>query len=193
MNLLFSMEQLRDLWVILESSAPIILTAILSIFNDVVISMLLGRISTVYLASVSLAKIIIMMTCSSLFMGAGTALDTLCSQSFTALKGGNRIQVGIHLQRALLVLAFTLLLPVSLIWFNIERILLLIGQNAEVAYYASKYIHIYFLGLPAYIAADCTKRYLQGQGIFLSTISESDNLVRNLQGWNPSSHGRYPR
>lgn len=155
-----------DLWLLLRSSVPIIITSVLGIVNDVVTAALLGRISTIYLASLSLAKIVIMISSTSIFWGGATALDTLCSQSYTALSGDRRTQVGVHLQRALLIFSIFLFLPISVLWLNIERILLAIGQEPEVAHNATTYLRIYLFVLPAYYGSDCLKRFLQGQGIF---------------------------
>lgn len=52
-------------------------------------------------------------------------------------------------QRMAVVMAATLV-PIYVVWFNSEAILLLLGQEAEVAHLASVYLKWVSIGLPAY-------------------------------------------
>ena len=59
-----------------------------------------------------------------------------------------------------------LLIPISVLWFQSERILIFFGQDAEVARLSARYLHILFIGLPGYGFFETSKRFLQAQGIY---------------------------
>ncbi|TFY70742.1 hypothetical protein EVG20_g2271 [Dentipellis fragilis] len=95
-------------------------------------------------------------------LGGTTALDTLGSQSFT---GGKRsTDLSVHFQRCV-VLLWILFIPVAVVWFNISRILLALGQDARLSYDTESYLRILAFGGPGYIAFESLKKYLQCQGI----------------------------
>lgn len=68
-------------------------------------------------------------------MGTASALDTLCGQSFGAKMFG---MLGIQMQRAMFVLTL-LSVPLSIIWFNTEHLLLFVGQDKSIATLAGSY------------------------------------------------------
>ena len=73
----------------------------------------------------------------SIAFGTATALDTLCSQAWTAAR--DKTLVGIHLQRALAILAIIFFGFVAPIWWNATRILLSLNQEPELALLAGTY------------------------------------------------------
>jgi MATE family multidrug resistance protein len=76
-------------------------------------------------------------TAWSVALGATTALDTLLSQAWTGAT--DKTLLGIHLQRALLVLSL-LFIPISIIWWNATSILLCLKQDQDVAVFTGKKI-----------------------------------------------------
>src|SRR5690606_18379754 len=77
------------------------------------------------LAASSLASMFAAVTCWSVSLGTATALDTLCSQSFTS---HHPHTLGLHLQRAILVLML-LFVPIAGVWMSSEYVFLLLGQE----------------------------------------------------------------
>ena len=75
----------------------------------------------------------------SIALGTATALDTLCSQAWTGAK--DKTLVGVHLQRALLILSL-MFLPIAIVWWNATRILLALNQEPELARLAGKLLLI---------------------------------------------------
>lgn len=75
-------------------------------------------------------------------------------------------------QRMAVVMAVTLV-PIYVIWFNSEAILLLLGQEAEVAHLASVYLKWVSMGLPAY-TFNSISRYVLNSCIYLSTFTCND-------------------
>jgi MATE family multidrug resistance protein len=122
----------------------------------------LGHLGTQYLAAVALATMFCSVTGFSVGSGLTTALDTLCSQSLTG--SSDKHALGKHLQRALFV-QLLLCIPVIIIWNFAEPVLILFGQDIEIARIAGQFVKFLMPGLYPYLANRCLVSYLQAQGI----------------------------
>ncbi|KAJ6581120.1 MOP flippase [Mycena capillaripes] len=94
-------------------------------------------------------------------LGGTTALDTLGSQAFT---GGHSKDLSIHLQRCI-VLLWILLIPVCVLWWFIEPVLLGLGQSGPLSRDVQVFLRVLIIGAPGYIGFESLKKYLQCQGI----------------------------
>jgi MATE family multidrug resistance protein len=81
----------------------------------------------------------------------------LASQAYGA---GDLKQVGVVLQRGLLVLNLTAI-PIWILWFYCEKILLAVGQEAHTSKLAGDFVFYYSPGLPAMLSYEPLKKYLQ--------------------------------
>lgn len=99
----------------------------------------------------------------SVVFGMTTSLDTLCSQAYTGSQ--DVTSLGIYLQRSFLA-TMCLFLPVSVLWWNAEFILLAIKQDAELSRLCGLYLQWYLISIPASIIFECCKKFLQAQGKF---------------------------
>ncbi|KND02745.1 MATE efflux family protein [Spizellomyces punctatus DAOM BR117] len=104
----------------------------------------------------------VMVTGWVMALGSTPALDTLCSQSWTGAE--DRHEVGIHLQRALMILSL-MYIPIALLWFFAEPVLLALGQEPELSRMSALFMRWLILGAPGYIYFEAIKKYLQAQGI----------------------------
>ncbi|KAI9593896.1 mate-domain-containing protein [Syncephalis fuscata] len=148
---------------------PISLTSVLQSLTNVTAAICLGHLGSNYLAAGSLGNAFIMLTCTSWLMGMGTALDTLCSQTFTAGSQNSKL-LSMHIQRALVVL-FACFIPMTVLSYKAESILLLMGQDPEVARLSGQYALWQLLHIPGFIVIDVFRRFLQSQGkIFILII-----------------------
>lgn len=68
--------------------------------------------------------------------GLSSALETLCGQAYGAKQYH---LLGIYLQRAAFFLTVCAAVPIALIWLNMERILVAMGQDPEIAHAAHTY------------------------------------------------------
>ncbi|KAG2224850.1 hypothetical protein INT45_008032 [Circinella minor] len=136
------------------NSLPVIGTYILQYSLQLASVFTLGHLGPTELAASALASMFASVSAWSVAFGTATALDTLCSQSWTA--ASDKTLVGIHLQRALVVLAIIFSIFIVPLWWNGTRILLALNQEPELALLA---------GAPAFIAFEGLKKYLQAQGI----------------------------
>lgn len=94
-------------------------------------------------------------------LGGSTALDTLGSQAFT---GGKRsTDLSVHFLRSIVVL-WASFIPMAILWINAEPILLGLGQDPFIARGTQSFLRLMILGMPAYIAFESLKKYLQCQG-----------------------------
>ena len=118
-------------------------------------------IDTQHLAAVALATMYANVTGFSIGIGMSTALDTLCAQSHTGSEDPHAL--GKHLQRGLVVTAL-LTFPISIVWLFAKDLLILAGQNHEISALAGTYLVYLIPGIFPYIAYECLKRFLQGQG-----------------------------
>ncbi|KAG0183400.1 hypothetical protein DFQ28_008889 [Apophysomyces sp. BC1034] len=132
----------------------------------------LGHMGPKELGAAALGSMFATVSAFSVSYGATTALDTLCSQAWTGAR--DKTLLGIHLQRALLILAL-IMMPIAFTWWHSESILLLLNQDPELAHLA---------GAPANVAFEAVKKFLQAQGIMQAStycllIASPFNMVLN--------------
>lgn len=104
-----------------------------------------------------------------------SSLDTLCGQAFGAKQ---HHLLGIYKQRAILVLTLVSVV-VAVIWSYTSQILLLFGQDPEIASGAGSYIRWMIPALFAYGPLQCHVRFLQTQNIVLPVMVSSGVTALN--------------
>ena len=97
------------------------------------------------------------------------SLDTLCGQAFGAEQ---HHMLGVYKQRAMLVLCLASL-PVAALWAYTGEILLLFGQDPEIAAGAGSYIRWMIPTLFVYGPLQCHVRFLQTQSIVVPVMLSS--------------------
>lgn len=153
----FLVELQKQLWLAL----PMIAVNFLEYSLLVASIMFVGHLGELALAGAALASSFAVVTGLSLLIGMGCALETLCGQAF----GANNYQmVGIYLQRGMLVLFLTAV-PVSLVWYNMTRILIALGQDPEIAAKSGEYAFFLIPSLFAYAAIQPLVKFLQAQSL----------------------------
>ncbi|KAG0257282.1 hypothetical protein BG011_004049 [Mortierella polycephala] len=177
-----SLKQLsiREFKVLLRYSGPVILTYVLQNSMQLASLISLGHLGSIELAASSLASMFAAVTCWSVSLGTATALDTLCSQSYTS---HHPHTLGLHLQRAILVL-MVIFVPIAGIWLSSAYIFSLLGQEPALAEHAALFLKGLLPGAPAFLIFECVKKYLQAQGImhastYVLLIASPINVVLN--------------
>lgn len=151
---------ISQLGILLRHSLPLCLGASLQYLISLTSIFSVGHIGTDQLSAVALSAMFANVTAFSIGFGASSALETLCSQAFTL----EPATLGHHLNRSILVMiVFTL--PVTILWLYMEKLMLLLGQEAQVAYFAGEYILVLVPGILPVLIFECMKRFLQAQGI----------------------------
>ncbi|EJD39152.1 MATE efflux family protein [Auricularia subglabra TFB-10046 SS5] len=122
----------------------------------------IGHLSTTALAAGTLASMTASVTGLTIAHSFASALDTMLPPAWTS---GNPRLVGLWTQR-MLVLITVLNVPILIIWWNAERLLLLLRQDPDVAHLAAIYLRWLSLGLPAFTLNAVLRRGLTSFRLF---------------------------
>lgn len=98
-----------------------------------------------------------------------SALETLCGQAYGAKQ---YYLLGIHLQRAVLTLLF-LSIPLSVVWFFTETILISLHQDHEISSGAGTFNRWLIPSMFAFGLLQCLNRFLQTQNIVFPMVISS--------------------
>ncbi|ORX49776.1 MATE efflux family protein [Hesseltinella vesiculosa] len=164
-----------------KNSVPIVGTYLLQNSLQLASVFTLGHLGSTELGAAALGSMFASVSAWSLAMGSTTALDTLCSQAWAGAK--DKTLVGVHLQRALIILAI-MFIPIACVWWKAEDVLLFLGQEPELSYHAGLFLRYLLIGAPAFIAFEAIKKYLQAQGIMQAStyvlfVASPLNLLLN--------------
>ncbi|KAI3856681.1 hypothetical protein MKX03_026806 [Papaver bracteatum] len=158
-------EVKKQLWL----SGPLVTVNVLQFCIQLISIMFVGHLGELSLSGASMATSFATVTGFSLLMGMGSALDTLCGQSYGAKQYH---MLGIHMQRGMLVLLLVSV-PLAFIWANTGRILIAVGQDPEISSEAGVYACYMIPCLFAYGLLQCHIRFLQTQNIVIPMMISS--------------------
>ncbi|XP_029957239.1 multidrug and toxin extrusion protein 1 [Salarias fasciatus] len=153
----------EELYHVLRLTGPLVLSRILNFLLPFVVTIFCGHIGNEELAGYALASATINVTTTATGYGLAVACDTLISQTFGSK---NLKRVGVILQRSSLILLLVCL-PCWAVLINAQNLLLLMGQNDEVARIAHLYVMTFLPAVPAMFLHQLQVAYLQNQGIIL--------------------------
>ncbi|KAM5441484.1 hypothetical protein MferCBS31731_003555 [Microsporum ferrugineum] len=156
----------REAKVLVEYSAPLILSFVLQYSLTIASIFTVGHLGKVQLAAVSLASMTANISGYAVYQGLATSLDTLCAQAYGS---GNKKLVGLQTQRMVCFL-WTITIPIAIFWFFAGRVLGAIVPNKDVADLAGLYLKVAILGAPGYALFEAAKRYVQAQGLFSASL-----------------------
>lgn len=152
----------REAQVIGKYTAPLMVTFLLQYSLTVASIFTLGHMGKEQLSAVTLASMTANITGYVVYQGLATSLDTLCAQAYGS---GKKKLVGLQLQRMVWFL-MVITIPIAVVWFFSDRILVRLIPESEVAMLAGRYLKIVLLGAPRYACFESGKRYVQAQGLF---------------------------
>ncbi|PIA14589.1 MATE efflux family protein, partial [Coemansia reversa NRRL 1564] len=121
-----------------------------------------GHLGTGELAGMAMSVLINGFLVYAPSLGLVSATETFCSTAYTASR--DKTLVGFHFQRGLLASVLHLIVVAPILW-NLELILLSIGQNPLVAKLSGTYMRIQVFGVLPWTMFEACKCYLQSQGI----------------------------
>ncbi|GJV02999.1 DETOXIFICATION 49-like protein [Tanacetum coccineum] len=151
---------------------PMILTGLLLYSRSIISMLFLGHLGDLSLAGGSLAIGFANITGYSILSGLAMGMEPICGQAFGA---GNYTRLGLSLQRTILLLLFTSF-PISILWINMKKILMVCGQDQEIATMAQTYLLYNLPDLLAHSFLHPLRIYLRSQYItipltFCATLS----------------------
>lgn len=154
---------LREFWILLRGSVPVILAYALQNSLQTVSVIIVGRLSPEALATAAFAYMFAMASAWLIALGGTTAIDSLASVSFTG--SSNPHDLGVILQRSFIVLT-AFYVPVALLWVFAEPVFDALGQEDYIARDSARFLTVLIPGGLGYIYFECLKKYLQAQGLY---------------------------
>jgi len=151
---------------VLHLAWPVALTQFLLYLIFPISTAFSGHLGTTQLDAVSLACTVLNVTGMAISTGMATACDTLFSQAYGS---GNHKRIGIVLQRGLFVMCMACI-PCWAIQLNTETVLILLGQDSEVAYYTGRVVLFHMPGLLANFIFQMLAKYLQNQDVVFPVV-----------------------
>ncbi|KAI3864594.1 hypothetical protein MKX03_017051 [Papaver bracteatum] len=128
-------EVIEELKKIKDIAFPIAAMSVVTYLRGIISVVCMGRLSRLDLAGGALAIGFTNITGYSVLSGLSMGMDPLCSQGFGSR---NLLLVSMTLQRTIIMLLFASL-PISLLWLNLEQIMVKLHQNPDIARVASLY------------------------------------------------------
>ena len=156
-----SKNVLREFKILLKGSVPVILAYMLQNSLQTISVVIVGRGSPEDLATAAFSYMFAMCTAWLIALGGTTALDTLCSSTFTGSR--NPHDLGLLLQRAFVVLGL-FYIPVAILWFCAEPVFKALGQDDQLSRDSARFLWCLIPGGLGYIYFEAMKKYLQAQG-----------------------------
>ncbi|KAJ2862384.1 ethionine resistance protein, partial [Coemansia erecta] len=144
------------------SALPIVVSTMSQLLLMAPMMAAVGRLGTIALASMNLVSIYAGLGGIAPLSGMAMALDSLCSQAFTAAK--DRRLLGIYLQRVLL-LCVCIQIAIYPLWWNATSIYRFLGVPDDIALTTGGMLRLYFIGVAFLIIYECLKSFLFAQGI----------------------------
>ena len=159
----------REFVTLLKGAIPVILAYALQNSLQTLSVVVVGRNSREDLATAAFAYMFAMATAWLIAIGGTTAMDTLCSSTFTGSKDPH--DLGLLLQRAFVVLGL-FYVPVVLLWIFSEPIFLALRQDAQISRDSARFLRCLIPGGLGYIYLEVMKKYLQAQGMCEALIED---------------------
>ncbi|XP_061351421.1 protein DETOXIFICATION 12-like [Gastrolobium bilobum] len=161
----FSLEMRR----ICHIAGPMVAVISSQYLLQVVSIMIVGHLGELYLSGAALAISITAATGFSFLMGMACGLETICGQAY----GAQQYQkIGMQTYAAIFSLIL-ICLPLSLLWINMENILVFIGQDPLIAHEAGKFTIWLLPALFAHAILQPLVRYFQIQSLLLPMFISS--------------------
>lgn len=157
-----SKHVLGEFKILLKGSIPVILAYMLQNSLQTISVVIVGRASPEDLATAAFSYMFAMSSAWLIALGGTTALDTLCSATFTGSR--NSHDLGVLLQRAFIVLGL-FYIPVAILWFCSEPLFRALGQTDQLSRDSARFLWCLIPGGLGYIYFEAMKKYLQAQGL----------------------------
>ncbi|KAK7280398.1 hypothetical protein RJT34_25462 [Clitoria ternatea] len=159
-------QELKRICVI---SGPMVAVVSSQYLLQVVSTMIIGHLGELYLSGAALAISIAGVTGFSFLMGMASGLETICGQAYGAHQYH---KVGMQTYTAIFSMILVCV-PLSILWINMEKILVFIGQDPLISHEAGKFIMGLVPALFAYAILQPLVRYFQIQSLLLPMLAIS--------------------
>ncbi|WYZ41927.1 hypothetical protein EsH8_V_000822 [Colletotrichum jinshuiense] len=154
---------LAEILLLAKAAIPVILAYTLQNSLQTLSVLIVGRLSPEALATAAFSYMFAMATAWLIALGGTTALDTLASSSFTG--SSNKHDLGVLLQRGIIVLSAFYVVTAALWWFS-EPVFRALGQEEFICVQSSTFLRYLIPGGLGYVWFEAMKKYLQAQAIY---------------------------
>ncbi|XP_028120227.1 protein DETOXIFICATION 16-like [Camellia sinensis] len=165
----------------LQLAGPLVIVGFLQYSIQMISAVFLGHLGELPLSSATMATSFAGVTGYYFILGMASALETFFGQAYGAKQYH---MLGMHLQRAMLVLMLTGI-PIAFIWNFTGYIFTLCGQDSEISTQAGIYARWLIPSIFPYALLQCQLRFLQTQNnvkpLIISTIMTT--LLHVLISW----------
>ncbi|XP_058219840.1 protein DETOXIFICATION 54 [Rhododendron vialii] len=151
-------QELKELW---GMALPITAMNLLVYVRAVVSVLFLGRLGSLELAGGALSIGFTNITGYSVLNGLSSGLEPVCSQAYGSK---NWDLLSLSLQRMVFIL-LTAIIPISILWVNLESIMVFMGQDREITATAAEYCIYSLPDLLINTLLQPLRVYLRSQGV----------------------------
>ncbi|GAB2272083.1 hypothetical protein Dimus_006902 [Dionaea muscipula] len=154
-------EVAENLRLLGKIACPVAMTSLLLHSKSIISMLFLGQLGNSELAGGSLAISFANITGFSIMKGLSMGMEPICSQAYGAKKWSVISQA---FQRTLSMLSITAV-AISVLWLNMEPLLLLLGQDRHITQVAKVYLRYSILELVAQVHLHPLRVFLRTQSI----------------------------
>ncbi|KAJ7530492.1 hypothetical protein O6H91_14G005800 [Diphasiastrum complanatum] len=158
---LFLPQILEELKELAKLAVPITGTNLLVYVRAMISVLCLGRLGGLELAGGAMSIGFTNIIGYSVLFGLASGMEPVCSQAFGSK---NWSLIGLTLQRTILIL-LSACIPISILWLNLQRILLFLKQDPQITGIASIYCLYMLPDLISNSVLQSLRMYLRSQGI----------------------------
>ena len=152
----------RELWSLTRLAVPLMVAAASDYFGKVLTSIFAGQIlPTEEFDAVALGNTMTNITGYSMVIAFASPMDSLCTQANGA-RNWNLFSVTV---RRAMICTTLLLIPIIILWLNMEPLLILCGQDPGISHNVYRWTMVYLAMMPAYTIRTIAARFLSSQGI----------------------------
>ncbi|CAI0450950.1 unnamed protein product [Linum tenue] len=160
------LDQLKK---VTRMAAPMVVVSVTQYLVQVVSLMMSGHLGELSLSGVAIATSFTNVTGFALLFGLAGALETLCGQAYGAEQYW---KCGTYTYASIISLV-PICVPVSILWYYVDDILVSIGQDPEIASVAGQYAVCLIPALFGDAVLQPLNRYFQSQGLTLPMLLSS--------------------
>ncbi|KAL9246209.1 hypothetical protein vseg_019773 [Gypsophila vaccaria] len=150
-------------------AGPMVAVVLSQYLLQVVSQMMVGHLGELYLSSSAIAVSLSTVTGYSFLLGMASALETLSGQAYGAKQYK---KLGTQTYTAIFSLALVSI-PISILWINVGKLLLFIGQDPSISYEAGRFSACLVPSLFAYAVLQPLVRYFQVQSMVMPMLISS--------------------
>ncbi|KAG2730611.1 hypothetical protein I3843_01G296600 [Carya illinoinensis] len=155
------MQVAEELTSLCKIACPIVVSSLLLYFKTLISMLFLGHIGNSELAGASLSIGFANITGYSVLKGLAMGMEPICCQAY----GAKRWEVLCQTYKRTQCLLFLAAIPISLLWLNMEPILLWLGQDRNIMSMAKVYITYSLPDLLAQVLLHPLRIFLRTQSL----------------------------